>query len=121
MAFLKRFFPIVFFCGVFLGVIFFIQPPKSWPDASTFQILIFFIPLLMFFTFTINFFIKYPPKSFALALGVMVIFVLKALGQINLATVFITLAITFLLASSFKRSLTRVPKIPKLKHFGGKR
>lgn len=121
MLFLKQIILPILFLLILAWVVFYIQPPESWPAASIFQILILFVPLLMFFTFTINFFIRNLPKSFSLGLGLMVILVLKALDQINLITILATLTITFLLARSFKKGLTRMPKIPKLKHFGGRK
>ncbi|MBI2022731.1 hypothetical protein HYS97_02700 [Candidatus Daviesbacteria bacterium] len=130
MPFLKRLlyafvFGIVFFC-----VIFFVNPPKSWTQASYFQILIFFIPLLLFFTFFVNIFLNYLPRSFAISIGLLIIVVLQALGQLNyLYLIFIAFAISLLVwfipksraKKKFPQSSNKFEKIPKLSSFRRKR
>lgn len=115
MPFLKRFLLALIFGAILAGVINFVEPPKSWGEASNFQILIFFIPLILFFTFLINLFLNHLPRSFALGLGLLMIIVLQALGKFNLITVTLIALSTSLLVWFIPKSrLTKNPKIPKL-------
>ncbi len=115
MPFLRRLLLLILFALIFFGVIFFIEPPKSWIEASSFQILILFIPLLGFLTFLINLFLNFLARSFALALGVFIIIATQALNQLNILTVIlIASAIGLLLWLIPKSRLTKIPKIPKL-------
>lgn len=59
------------------------QPPKSWEQASTFQILAVFLPILVLGAVVADFFFNYLPRSFLVGLGVMVIAVLQALKQLT--------------------------------------
>lgn len=102
---------------MFIYVIYFTQPPTSWTEASTWQILSFFIPLLCFLTFFINLFIKYLPKSFILGLGSMFLIVLKSIDSLNIFLGLIIVILTFIALRFYNSpSLTRETRIPKLKH-----
>lgn len=115
MGIFKKFLLALIFGAILAAVLNFIEPPKSWGDASTFQILILFIPLLLFFTFFINLFLNYLPRSFAVGLGLLMFSVLKALGSFNLATTTLIALTTALLVWFIPKSrLTKNPKIPKL-------
>jgi hypothetical protein len=115
MPFLRRVLFVILFLLIFLGVVFFIEPPTTWAEASSFQILILFIPLLLLLTFFVNLFLNFFQRSFALALGVFIIIVTQALDQLNFLTVIlIASAIGMLLWLIPKSRLTKVPKIPKL-------
>ncbi|MBI3485603.1 hypothetical protein HY025_01515 [Candidatus Daviesbacteria bacterium] len=133
MKILKRLLPVLISLAVLLYVIYFTEPPSSWVEASTFQILSFFIPLLCFLTFLANIFIGYLPKSFILGLGGMLLIVLKSINALN---IFLTAAVVLLTLVSFRfyqsSRLIREPRIPslrlsksfdrsKLKHLGARR
>lgn len=115
--------------GILYLVLNYIEPPKSWQEASVFQILIFFLPLLSFFTFLINLFLKYIPRSFIGGLGLMFLVVLQSVDQINLISVPLVLALTIICAKLFPKlrfrkikpyRLTRNDKIPRISKLGGK-
>lgn len=102
--------------AVFGYVIYFTEPPKAWSEASTFQILSFFIPLLCSLTFLINIFLDFLPKSFILSLGIMMLLVLKTANSLNIITGIVTTALTigFFIFFKKEKSLTIVREIPKL-------
>lgn len=100
---------------MFGAVIYFIQPPKSWAESSTLQILLFFIPLLLVVTSFLNIIFRSIWRSFTLGLGVVVMVVLWAIGQFNLVTAVMTiLASGFLAWSQPKARLTKRIRMPKL-------
>lgn len=123
MGIFKKVLPVLIFAAILLGVIYLIEPPRSWGQASTFQILILFIPLLFFFTFFINLFLDYLPRSFALGLGLLMVAALKALDKFNILTLSLVALATALLVwfipksrlPRLNRGLTKHPKIPKLR------
>lgn len=101
------------------GVVYFVPAPPSWPEASALQILAFFLPLLLFFTFLTNILFSYLPHAFIAGLGLMFIIVLQASNQISILSVVLTLAATILLIRLFPKMnywfrLTRSTKIPKI-------
>lgn len=118
---------------IFLSVIFFVKPPESWAVASVWQILIFFIPLLLFLTSLVNLFLQFLPKSFIASLGIMVILVFQASGLLNIISSIVIIAITLAFLKFFpkfkyklkipflKRGLTTEAKIPKLTRIGDKK
>lgn len=117
MPFLKRLSLLLISTLILLYVTYFTEPPKSWEQSTTFQILVFFIPLLLSFTFLINLFLNYLPKSFALGLGLMILVVLKTTDIFNIFTAFATILLTIILFKFVKRpSLTKNIKIRKLTH-----
>lgn len=102
MRFLRKLLPVLLFGGLFLAIIYLTSAPKSWFEASVTQILSFFLPLLLFLSFLIDLKLNNLVKSFTVALGVMVLLVLKSIDQLNLVTLALTIIATFLLSSSFK-------------------
>lgn len=101
------------------GVVYFVPAPPSWPEASAWQILAFFLPILLFLTFLTNILFSYLPHAFIAGLGLMFLVVLQASNQINILSVVLTLAATILLIRLFPKMnyrfrLTRSPKIPKI-------
>ncbi|MBI2596321.1 hypothetical protein HYW46_06325 [Candidatus Daviesbacteria bacterium] len=104
MHILKKIFLVVFSTLILGAVIYFVEPPNSWENASIFQILVFFIPLLFFFSSIFNVFIISFPKSFVLGLGLMFITVLWAIGRISITSVVITAIATILLFTSLPKS-----------------
>ena len=107
----------------------FIEPPQAWQSAATWQILIVFVPILLFFTFVVDLFLKYLPRSFIIGLGLMFILVLQAINLLTLAVALEVLAVALLAAKLFPkippprflRRLTLRTKIPKLSKIGDKR
>lgn len=115
MGIFKRVLLALFFATILGSVVYFIEPPKSWGDASTFQILIFFIPFLLFATLLVDLFLNHLPRSFAIGLGLLMVVSLKALDKFNIITVtLIALATALLVWFIPKSRLTKHPKIPKL-------
>lgn len=102
MSFLKRLVLILLFGAIFAGVIYFVPAPSSWAQASVVQILAFFIPLLLFLTFLANLYARNILKSFSLALGFMVLIVLKSIDSLNPVTFTLVAVATILLATSFR-------------------
>lgn len=100
-------------------VIYYLPSPKSWPEATSVQILAFFVPLLLFFTFLSNILFSYLPHAFIIGLGLMFLVVLYTAGQFNIFTsgIVIALAIISLKFSPkfrYKFRLTKASKIPKI-------
>ncbi len=81
-------------CTVFYFVLTEIEPPQSWPQASTFQILIFFLPLLATTTFSINLLLHNILRSFVMSLGILFALVLLAIKQLTPLTTAITFFVT---------------------------
>ena len=111
--------------AIFGYVIYFTKPPSSWNEASTLQILSFFIPLLLFLTFLINLFLNYLPRSFAIGISLMLLALLKTVDQLNIFTLILDIILIVLFFIFFKKppfirrkGLTRNFKIPKLKNLG---
>ena len=122
MKIIKKILPILILISVLFYVIYFTEPPSSWQEASLFQILIFFIPLLLLFTFLANPIFSYLPKSFSFGLGLMMLVVLKSTDQLNIVTAAITIIATLLLIRIFnKPRFTRVTKIPRFRNLLKKR
>ena len=129
MELFKKTFLVLASLLIFLYVIFFIEPPKSWQLASYFQILVFFIPILMFFTFLADILIDYLPKSFLIGLLLMLFGVFYSSGILNIFTgivlfVFLIMSLKYFPDKGlhfFGRSLTRFTKMPKLSRFRRKR
>lgn len=112
--------PALFFGGVFLLAVFQIPYPETLTQANILQILGFFIPLSLLISFVINIFIKNLFLSSSVSLGIIFFLLLKALDSLNLVTGGIIGVAVILLVSYFrkikKKSLTKLPKIPKLTH-----
>ena len=94
MSLLTRILLAILTSSTFAFVLFYIEPPKSWPDATTFQILIFFLPLLASITCNLNIFLHNILRSFVAALGVIFSLVLLAIKQLSPLTSAITFFIT---------------------------
>ncbi len=103
MRFLRKTLPIIIPLFIIIFIIYYTKPPDSWEKASTFQILILFIPLLFTFSFFANLFINYLPRSFIIGLGAIVILGLQAAGSLNFLTGTLVILLTILLARLFKK------------------
>lgn len=112
--------PGLFFWGIFALVVFQIPYPENLTQANTLQILGFFIPFFLAVSLTINIFLINIFSSSSISLGIIFLLVLKALDSLNLVTGTIIVIATILLVSYSrkikKKSLTKLPKIPKLTH-----
>lgn len=100
-------------------VIYYLPAPKSWPEATAIQILAFFLPLLLFFTFLSNILFSYLPHAFITGLGLMFLVVLYTAGQFNVLTGGLVIALTIISIRFFPRfrykfRLTKSSKIPKI-------
>ncbi|HLC88156.1 MAG TPA: hypothetical protein VJG66_03845 [Patescibacteria group bacterium] len=108
------------FLGLLALVVIYVEPPKSWNEASTFQILVFFLPLLFAATLLIDIFVKYFPHSFIFALGLVLLLAFYAVRQLNYLTGALAILVTVFSWRIFPKMklprfrLTREPKIPKL-------
>ncbi len=106
--------------AIFISILFLIEPPKSWPEASTSQILLFFIPLLLTLSTFFDFFLKYPPHSFIAGLGIMVLVAFAGVNQLSPITTTLIVLTTILFIRLFPKvrlprlKLTRFQKIPKM-------
>lgn len=110
--------PALIFWGGLILVIFQVPYPDSLTTASAFQIFAFFVPLLLAISLTLNLIAKNIFISCSVALGVVLLLVLKALDSINIITIIIVITAVGLLISYFRKvrrtNLTKLPKIPKL-------
>ncbi len=115
----SKFIKLVFiiFCLGILSLMFIFTPyPLSWEQASSWQILLIFVPLLILFTLLAELFLNYLPRSFIVGLGLMVIMVLQALNVLNPLLVIEILLVSILAARLFPRvKLTHSIKIPMLR------
>lgn len=119
MLFLRRILLFLLSLSILSSVIYFITPPKSWPEASVFQILIFFIPLLLTYSTFVNLLVQYLPHSFILGLGLVTLTVLYSINSLNLFSAPLTLALTLIAIKifpklKFPRFFKKTHKIPKL-------
>lgn len=116
----RKLFLLIIFVGIFALVVFYIEPPKSWNTASVFQILAFFLPLIIITTLLIDFIVKYPPHSFIVSLGLMMALAFYAVNQLTILSGLLVILITLLLYRVFPKMklprfrLTSGSKIPKL-------
>lgn len=117
MNFVKRLLPILFYLALWGLVVYFIEPPKSWPEATPWQILAFFIPLTLALAFIINLILNYFPHSFIGSLGLLLILVLYAINQLTPVTGGIVIIFTILFIKLFPRVrlLPRIKLTPILK------
>ena len=116
MHHLKKILFIVVCFGIITYIIIATPYPSSWQDASIAQILGIFIPLLIIFSLTIEFFLKYLPKSFILAMGFWLLIIFQALNVLTPLLVVAVLALSILLSRLYpKHKLNFRTKIPKLR------
>lgn len=115
---IARIIPTIFFWAIFVYVVIQVPYPENITQADLYQMLLFFIPLYLALSLTVNIFLKNIFISSSITLGAVFLLVLKALDSLNLVTGALTIVAVFLLSSYFRkikrRSLTKLPKIPKL-------
>ena len=108
------------FLGLFVLVIVYVQPPESWEKASVFQIVAFFLPILLALTSFVDILVHYPPHSFILSLGAILLLAFFGAGQLNYLTGTLVILVTAFCFRIFPKMklprfrLTRSQKIPKL-------
>lgn len=118
LKFLPKVAPALIFWGIFVYVVLQVPYPNSLTSATPFQLVAFFIPLFLALTLTFNLFFKLFPSSASVSLGIIFLLFLKALDILNFVSAALTIISVGLLLSYFRkvkrRSLTKLPKIPKL-------
>lgn len=128
MGVFRRILPTLFFAAILAAVIYFIEPPVSWVQASVGQILVFLLPSLALVTSLSNLILNHLPRSFAASLGAVILLVLWMIDRLGVVTGGLTVIATALLIFSlpkrglprFNRGLTRRFKRPKLRKLRGK-
>jgi hypothetical protein len=116
MPLLKKVFILIMAGVIFFYIIYFSEAPSSWIEASIFQILSFFISLLILTTFLADIFLDYLPRSFLIGLGVVILFLLQALGKLNFLTAPLVLALVAVSVYYFKQpKLTAEEQDPALR------
>ena len=120
-----RLLPVIICWSVFIYVILNISYPDSLTQASFFQLAIFFIPLFLALTFTINLFLRFILFSFSISLGIIILLVLKTLDSLNIASVILTIITISLLLSYFRQMKRKKydikSRFPKMLNLGRKR
>src|SRR5690348_2785010 len=98
---------IILICIIFLSCFaYLVPPPNSWQEATDWQIAAVFLPLLILFTFIIDLFVKYFPRSFIVGLGLMFIVVLQAISLLTPLLIVGILAAFILMARLFPKRPT---------------
>lgn len=119
-AFFRKVLLLIVFFTLFALVVIYIEPPGSWREASIFQIVAFFLPLLLGLTVLLDFFIRYAPRSFILGLGLILGLAFYAVRELNYLTgalVFLVTLFSFRVFPKMKLPrfrLTGKTNIPKL-------
>jgi hypothetical protein len=96
-------------------VIYYLDPPKSWLEASIIHWLSFYLPLLLLLTSLLNFYLQFWLKSLILGFGLTILIILFGLSSLNLASGLLTIiAITLIIRSlkkpdRFKQTLRSLP------------
>lgn len=107
MSVFKKFLPILVLIGVISVVIWQVEPPKSLSQASFWQIGLFFVPLFLLFTLTINFLFHFYLKSVTISLGLTILLVLKSLDIFNIVTIILTILAIILITRSLKKPVSK--------------
>ncbi len=129
---LKIFLALIFW-SLFIYVIFTVPYPESLPQASSFQLLSFFIPLFLALALTANLLINNIPSSLIFSLGIILLLFLKSLKAINSIAIILIIIAILLVISYFKtpksirptrsgfKNLTSSNFVPKLRNLRRKR
>lgn len=112
--FLKKLAFFISSAGIFSFVVVYVEPPKSWTEASLSQIMVFFLPLLIGLTIFADLAIKYLPYSFIAALGTILLLAFYSVNQLN----YLTVALVFLSVAFLIRVFPRM-KLPRLRLTSG--
>lgn len=115
---ISKIFPAVLLWAIFAYVVSQVPYPQTLTQATSYQLFLFFIPLFLSLSLTINLFLGNIFSSSSISLGLIFLLILKALDSLNLVTATLILIAIGLLISYFKKvgrkNLTKLPKIPKL-------
>lgn len=93
--------PVIFWL-VFGYVILKIDYPDAITSATIFQLLSFFISLFLALIFTANLFLNFI-FSFFIALGVIILLILKSLDSLNIVSATLTIIALLLVTSYFRK------------------
>lgn len=123
MSLLTRILVCLISVSIFYYVLNFVEPPKSWIEASVNQILIFYIPLLFSATLLINIFNNHVLRSFVAGLGIIFTITLlgaKQLTPLSAALTFFVTGIIFVYTPSIRfihyRKFRKIAHLSKNKH-----
>ncbi|MDP3974319.1 MAG: hypothetical protein Q8P92_05810 [Candidatus Daviesbacteria bacterium] len=115
----KLLLPLIFW-GSFIYVVLQIPYPESFSQASPQQLLYFFVSLFFAITLTLNIFLNFILLSASVAIGIILLLILRAMEFLNIVTTIMVLIAVGLLFSYFGKikgkKLTLNSKIPKLTH-----
>lgn len=107
--------------GIFILIILKVPYPDNLAQANLTQIGIFFIVFYLALAFTINIIIGNFFSSSSVALGAVLLLVLKSLDSLNAVTAALVIIAVGFFVSYFRKikrkNLTKLPKIPKLTRF----
>lgn len=110
--------PALIFWGAFTFIIFNIPYPENLAEANLTHMALFLIALYLSLTFTFNIALRNIFPSLSIALGIILLLILRALDSLNIITGALVIISVGLLLSYFKKvkrkNLTKLPKIPKL-------
>ena len=91
--------------AIILGmVVWLVEPPESITGTSPIQLLAFFLPLLLFLTFSINLYFKSPVKSLGISVGIIVLLMFQSLGVLNVLSGAVTIAVIAFLIKWLKKT-----------------
>lgn len=113
-TFFRKILFLIVFAALFTSVIIYIKPPGSWDEASIFQIMAFFLPLLLGLTVLLDFFIRYAPHSFILSLGLILGLAFYAVRELNYLTAALVILVTLFSFRVFPKM-----KLPRFRLTGG--
>lgn len=89
--------------GIFIYIVNTFEPSQTFTQISLFQALVFFIPLILALTFTINLIIRFLIFSFTISAALCLLLLLKGLGGLNPISGLLTLFAFGLLLSYLKQ------------------
>ena len=118
---IKIFLPVIFW-SIFAYVLLKVDYPDNPTTASAFQILSFFLPLLLALTFSLNIFLRLSP-SLLLSSGLIILLALKALDSLNFVSASLTIIAILLLLSYFKkhgREIREIGGIRRIRRIRGR-
>lgn len=119
MPYFKKLLPVLISAAIFSLVIWQVQPPKTFTTVTSAQIALFFLPLFLFLLTIFNLIFNFYLRSFVITLGVVLLFILKALDILNIITAGVLILAIILIVKSLKRPQktfyqSKIPKLLKL-------
>ncbi len=117
---IKKFLIFLSFLSLFVLVVLYVEPPRSWEMASVLQIVAFFLPLLVGITALVDILMHYLPHSFFISLGIILFLAFYAVNQLSILTGSLVVLVTAFSVRVFPKMrmprfrLTAGSKIPKL-------